>query len=164
MAGMEATWWLNDRLEQWLGERNVADTLTLSAPGNVTSEMGLALLDVADVVRRYPEVVASLAEARRRQLPAEAGAAEAGRRDRGAGRPGGVPRPVRGYPRRTGEIDITRPRVGRAAPHRRADAAGQTRDFGAGGGRPTVRTGAAEGGAQGAGGARPPPGPAGRRA
>ncbi|WP_329538778.1 rifamycin-inactivating phosphotransferase [Streptomyces sp. NBC_01358] len=57
MAGMEATWWLNDRLEEWLGEKNAADTLTLSAPDNVTSEMGLALLDVADVIRPRPEVV-----------------------------------------------------------------------------------------------------------
>ncbi|MFC1411872.1 rifamycin-inactivating phosphotransferase [Streptacidiphilus sp. N1-12] len=60
MAGMEATWWLNDTLQEWLGEKNAADTLTLSAPGNVTSEMGLALLDVADVVRPHPELVAFL--------------------------------------------------------------------------------------------------------
>ncbi|MFD8418976.1 rifamycin-inactivating phosphotransferase [Streptomyces sp. NPDC059466] len=60
MAGMEATWWLNDRLEEWLGEKNAADTLTLSAPDNITSEMGLALLDVADVIRPLPEVVAFL--------------------------------------------------------------------------------------------------------
>ncbi|MFF1570542.1 rifamycin-inactivating phosphotransferase [Streptomyces sp. NPDC058293] len=60
MAGMEATWWLNDKLQEWLGEKNVADTLTLSAPDNITSEMGLALLDVADVIRPKPEVVAFL--------------------------------------------------------------------------------------------------------
>jgi phosphoenolpyruvate synthase/pyruvate phosphate dikinase len=60
MAGMDATWWLNDKLQEWLGEKNAADTLTLSAPNNVTSEMGLALLDVADVIRPYPEVVAFL--------------------------------------------------------------------------------------------------------
>jgi pyruvate,water dikinase len=60
MAGMEATWWLNDRLLEWLGESNAADTLILSAPGNITSQMGLALLDVADVVRPCPEVVAFL--------------------------------------------------------------------------------------------------------
>ncbi|MFF3749096.1 rifamycin-inactivating phosphotransferase [Streptomyces sp. NPDC002018] len=60
MAGMEATWWLNDRLQEWLGEKNAADTLTLSAPGNITSRMGLALLDVADVIRPHPEVVAFL--------------------------------------------------------------------------------------------------------
>ncbi|MGY0021031.1 rifamycin-inactivating phosphotransferase [Streptomyces sp. YJ-C3] len=60
MAGMEATWWLNDKLLEWLGEKNAADTLTLSAPDNVTSEMGLALLDVADVIRPQSEVVAFL--------------------------------------------------------------------------------------------------------
>ncbi|MCX5144966.1 rifamycin-inactivating phosphotransferase [Streptomyces sp. NBC_00338] len=60
MAGMEATWWLNDKLQEWLGEKNAADTLTLSAPDNITSEMGLELLDVADVIRPYPQVVAFL--------------------------------------------------------------------------------------------------------
>ncbi|GGQ05387.1 putative phosphoenolpyruvate synthase [Streptomyces griseomycini] len=59
-AGMEATWWLNDKLQEWLGEKNAADTLTLSAPDNITSEMGLALLDVADVIRPHPEVTAFL--------------------------------------------------------------------------------------------------------
>jgi pyruvate,water dikinase len=60
MSAMEATWWLNEQLEAWLGERNAADTLTQSVPHNVTSEMGLALLDVADVIRPHPEVVAFL--------------------------------------------------------------------------------------------------------
>ncbi|MFD5692538.1 rifamycin-inactivating phosphotransferase [Streptomyces rubiginosohelvolus] len=60
MAGTEATWWLNDKLGEWLGEKNAADALTLSAPGNITSEMGLDLLDVADAIRPHPEVVAFL--------------------------------------------------------------------------------------------------------
>jgi len=60
MAGIEATWWLNDQLQEWLGETNAADTLTQSVSNNVTSEMGLALLDVADVIRRYPDVVTYL--------------------------------------------------------------------------------------------------------
>ncbi len=60
LAGMEATWWLNEQLQSWLGEKNAADTLTQSVPNNVTSEMGLALLDVADVIRPYPDVVAFL--------------------------------------------------------------------------------------------------------
>jgi pyruvate,water dikinase len=60
MAGMEATWWLNDQLQAWLGEKNAADTLAQSVPHNVTAEMGLALLDVADVIRPHPEVVAFL--------------------------------------------------------------------------------------------------------
>src|SRR4029078_10921546 len=32
MAGMEATWWLNDQLEAWLGEKSAAHTLTQSIP------------------------------------------------------------------------------------------------------------------------------------
>ncbi|MCX5206419.1 phosphoenolpyruvate synthase [Streptomyces sp. NBC_00237] len=64
MAGMEATWWLNEKLEEWLGEKNAADTLTLSAPDNITSEMGLELLDVADVIRPHPKVVAFLRDLR----------------------------------------------------------------------------------------------------
>src|SRR4029079_9256458 len=60
MGGMEATGWLNEHLEAWLGEKNAADTLTQSAPGNITSEMGLALMDVADAIRPHPEVVAFL--------------------------------------------------------------------------------------------------------
>ncbi|MFD6454740.1 PEP/pyruvate-binding domain-containing protein, partial [Nocardia sp. NPDC060220] len=60
MAAMEATEWLNDRLREWLGDKNAADALTQSVPGNVTSEMGLALLDVADAIRPHPAVVAYL--------------------------------------------------------------------------------------------------------
>jgi phosphoenolpyruvate synthase/pyruvate phosphate dikinase len=60
MTAMEATWWLNEHLQEWLGEKNAADTLTQSVPNNVTSEMGLALLAVADVIRPHPDVVAFL--------------------------------------------------------------------------------------------------------
>ncbi|MEI6622656.1 MAG: rifamycin-inactivating phosphotransferase [Actinomycetes bacterium] len=60
MSAMEASWWLNEHVQAWLGEKNVADTLTQSVPNNVTSQMGLALLDVADVIRPHPEVVAFL--------------------------------------------------------------------------------------------------------
>jgi len=106
MAGMEATWWLNDRMREWLGEKNAADTLTLSAPNNVTSEMGLALLDVADVIRPHPEVVAFLRgvedEGFLDELPKLAGGAEA--RD-------AIEAYLDRYGMRcVGEIDITRPR------------------------------------------------------
>ncbi len=60
MSAMDATWWLNGHLEEWLGEKNAADVLTQSVPHNVTSEMGLALLDVADVIRPHADVVAFL--------------------------------------------------------------------------------------------------------
>ncbi|MEW2611215.1 rifamycin-inactivating phosphotransferase [Streptomyces sp. NPDC047880] len=107
MAGMEATWWLNDKLQEWLGEKNAADTLTLSAPDNVTSEMGLALLDVADVIRPHPEVVAFLQNAAADdgfldELPKLAGGTEA--RD-------AIEIYLDRYGMRcAGEIDITRPR------------------------------------------------------
>ncbi|MEO6286613.1 MAG: phosphoenolpyruvate synthase [Dyadobacter sp.] len=57
MTGMNAASWVNEKMNEWLGEKNAADTLSQSVPNNVTSEMGLALLDVADVIRPYPEVV-----------------------------------------------------------------------------------------------------------
>lgn len=57
MAGFEARWWLDEHLAEWLGERDAVDVLTRSAPGNITSEMGLALLDVADAIRPHPAVV-----------------------------------------------------------------------------------------------------------
>ncbi|NLE81425.1 MAG: phosphoenolpyruvate synthase [Rhodococcus sp.] len=59
-AILETTEWLGDRMQEWLGEKNAADVLTQSVPHNVTSEMGLDLLDVADAVRPYPEVMAFL--------------------------------------------------------------------------------------------------------
>ena len=63
LTAMEAAFWLNDRLAEWLGETNVADALSQSLTGNVTAEMGLALLDVADAIRPHPEVVAFLRQA-----------------------------------------------------------------------------------------------------
>ncbi|WP_242269003.1 phosphoenolpyruvate synthase [Bacillus cereus group sp. BfR-BA-01408] len=60
MAGMNASAWINEKMEQWLGEKNAADTLSQSVQNNITSEMGLALMDVADVIRPYPEVIAYL--------------------------------------------------------------------------------------------------------
>ncbi len=57
MTGMNAATWINEKMNEWLGEKNAADVLAQSAPNNVTSEMGLQLLDVADVIRPYPEVI-----------------------------------------------------------------------------------------------------------
>ncbi|MGW6391091.1 rifamycin-inactivating phosphotransferase [Streptomyces sp. NPDC055103] len=106
MAGMEATWWLNDKLEEWLGEKNVADTLTLSAPGNVTSEMGLALLDVADVIRPRSEVVAFL-----RDVEDEGFLDELAKLPGGAEARDAIEAYLDRYGMRcVGEIDITRPR------------------------------------------------------
>ena len=106
MAGMEATWWLNDNLQEWLGEKNAADTLTLSAPDNVTSEMGLALLDVADVIRPQPEVVAFLQGVEGEDFLDELAKVAGGTEARDA-----IEDYLDRYGMRcVGEIDITRPR------------------------------------------------------
>ncbi|MGI8711761.1 MAG: rifamycin-inactivating phosphotransferase [Solirubrobacteraceae bacterium] len=106
MTAMEATGWLNEHLEEWLGEKNAADTLTQSVPNNVTSEMGLALLAVADVIRPHPDVVAFLQHVEDDGFLDEVAKLAGGREARDA---------IRSYLdkygiRCVGEIDITRPR------------------------------------------------------
>jgi pyruvate,water dikinase len=106
MSAMDATWWLNEQLQEWLGEMNAADTLTQSVPHNVTSEMGLSLLDVADVIRPHPDVVAFLRDAADDDFLDALDEIEGGRRARDA---------IRAWfdiygMRCVGEIDITRPR------------------------------------------------------
>jgi rifampicin phosphotransferase len=106
LAAMQASWQLNEQLETWLGEKNAVDTLTQSVPDNVTSEMGLALLDVADAIRPHPEVVAFLQHVGDEnfldELPALAGGREA---------QAAIGAYLDRYGMRcVGEIDITRPR------------------------------------------------------
>lgn len=60
LSAMNAATWLNEKMQEWLGETNVADTLSQSVDNNITAEMGLELLDVADAIRPYPEVIAFL--------------------------------------------------------------------------------------------------------
>ena len=64
MAAFHASAWINEKMDDWLGEKNAADTLSLSVPNNITSEMGLELLNVADVIRPYPEIIAYLQQVR----------------------------------------------------------------------------------------------------
>lgn len=64
MTGMNASSWINEKMNEWLGEKNAADILSQSVPNNITSEMGLALLDVADAIRPYPQVIAYLQQAK----------------------------------------------------------------------------------------------------
>ena len=107
MAAMDAAWWLNEQLERWLGERNAADRLSQSVPNNVTSEMGLALLDVADVIRPHPQLVEFLEQVGDDDgFLDELATMEGGAEARGA---------IEAYLERfgmrcTGEVDITRPR------------------------------------------------------
>jgi phosphoenolpyruvate synthase/pyruvate phosphate dikinase len=106
LAGMQAAWQLNERVQEWLGEKNVADALTQSVPGNVTAEMGLALLDVADVIRPHPDVVAFLQHVKNETFLDELPALDGGREARDA-----IAAYLDKYGMRcVGEIDITRPR------------------------------------------------------
>ncbi|MBB3049619.1 pyruvate,water dikinase [Prauserella isguenensis] len=106
MAVTEAVSWLDERLPEWLGEHGLTDALTQSAPNNVTSEMGLALLDVADAIRPHPEAIAVLNDTGGDEFL-----------ERLATVPGGeeARRAIRSYldnygMRCVGEIDITTPR------------------------------------------------------
>ena len=105
-AAMDATWWLNEHMQAWLGEKNAADTLTQSVAHNVTSEMGLALLDVADVIRPHPNVVAFLQNVEDESFLNAMPTLPGGRQAQNA---------IQAYldtygMRCVGEIDITRPR------------------------------------------------------
>jgi len=106
MAAWYASNWINKNMEKWLGEKSAADTLSQSVPNNVTSEMGLALLDVADVVRQYPAVIEYLEHAGAETFFADLARLEGG---------DAVAYSIREYlekygMRCSGEIDITKTR------------------------------------------------------
>jgi pyruvate,water dikinase len=108
ITGMNALGWINTKMNEWLGEKNAADTLAQSAPGNVTSEMGLALLDVADVIRPFPEVVEYLVNVKDDNFLNGLTKLNGGSETKAA-----IEGFVSQYGMRcAGEIDITRPRWG----------------------------------------------------
>jgi rifampicin phosphotransferase len=108
MAGMNAATWLNEKMMAWLGEKGVADTLSQSVSNNVTSEMGLALMDVADVIRPYPAVIAYLQRVKHDTFLAGLAELDGGREARDA-----IAAYLDKYGMRcAGEIDITRARWG----------------------------------------------------
>ncbi|MBO2535632.1 phosphoenolpyruvate synthase [Rummeliibacillus suwonensis] len=84
MAAINASTWVNEKMNEWLGEKNAADTLSQSVPNNITSEMGLALLDVADVIRPYPEVIGYLQHVKDENFLNELDKFEGGRETRDA--------------------------------------------------------------------------------
>jgi phosphoenolpyruvate synthase/pyruvate phosphate dikinase len=131
MTAMEATHWLNQHLETWLGEKNVADTLTKSVPDNVTSEMGLALLDVADVVRPHRQVVDFLQATTDDGFLDRMGELEGGPESRDA-----ILAYLDSYGMRcVGEIDISRPRWSERPTTLLPALLGNVRNFGPGAGR-----------------------------
>lgn len=111
MTAIRATWWLNEQLEAWLGEKNAADALAQSAAHNPTSEMGLALLDVADAIRPFPEVVAFLEEVKDDRFLDDGYARGLGEARGGSEARAALTAWLDRYGMRCpGEIDITRPR------------------------------------------------------
>jgi rifampicin phosphotransferase len=108
MTAMNASSWINEKMEEWLGEKAVADTLSQSVPNNITSEMGLALLDIADVIRPHPEVIAYL-----QGVPADHFLDELGTLDGGQAARDAIEAFLHQYGMRcVGEIDVTRTRWG----------------------------------------------------
>ena len=105
-TAIEASQWINEQMEAWLGEKNAVDILTQSVPHNVTSEMGLALLDVADVIRAHPDVVSLLRAVNGEQFLAALPALRDGQEAKDA-----LQSYLDAYGMRCiGEIDITRTR------------------------------------------------------
>lgn len=105
-AGTLAANWINKNLEKWLGEKNAADSLSKAVEGNITSEMGLELLDVADVVRQYPAVTEYFKHADDKTFFEDLAKLEGGNT---------VGKSLRTFLEKygircSGEIDITRPR------------------------------------------------------
>lgn len=105
-AALNALTWLNQKMGEWLGEKNVADILSQSVENNVTSEMGLALLDMADVIRPYPAVIAYLQQVKDDNFLEELIKFEGGQETQAS-----IYAFLSKYGMRcVGEIDITRPR------------------------------------------------------
>ncbi|MEV5407269.1 rifamycin-inactivating phosphotransferase [Thermopolyspora sp. NPDC052614] len=105
-VGILASRWIDKHVEKWLGEKGTANTLSMSVDHNITSEMGLDLVDVADVVRRHPEVVDYLREPDPRTFLDDLARLPGGDETTSA-----VQRYLDRYGMRCpGEIDITRPR------------------------------------------------------
>ena len=57
IVGFYALSRLSKKMKKWPDEKNITDVLSQALSNNVTTEMGLELLDVAEVVRQYPAVL-----------------------------------------------------------------------------------------------------------
>jgi rifampicin phosphotransferase len=101
------TYRLIDNLsKKWLGDATELGSISKSPPGNVTTEMGLALGDVADAVRIYPAVIAYLQQAHDATFWEDLKAVDGGEKVL----PIFLAFFARYGMRGTGEIDVTRPR------------------------------------------------------
>ncbi|WP_232331062.1 MULTISPECIES: phosphoenolpyruvate synthase [unclassified Thermoactinomyces] len=130
-AGFIALPVINRKLKKWLGEE-LSPSIQKSPPGNITSEMGLAIGDLADAARPYPEVVRYLEQAEDRTFYEGLSRVEGGDAFRAE-----LERFMERFGMRApGEIDITRVRY-REAPtmlvpsilsHMRSNAPGEHRE------------------------------------
>ncbi|SMC88194.1 rifamycin-inactivating phosphotransferase [Sporomusa malonica] len=102
MASMLIGW----LARHWLGEPSPLDELTKSVPGNVSTEMGLKLGDLADVIRPYPAALEYMKVADDATFLDSLGRVEGGT----AIRPAFAAFLAKYGMRCPGEIDITRPR------------------------------------------------------
>ncbi|KIO75753.1 phosphoenolpyruvate synthase [Pedobacter lusitanus] len=106
MNAIDASFWINEKMNEWLGEKNAADILSQSVPNNITSEMGLELLNVADIIRPYPAVTAYLQQVKEDDFLEELTRFDGGKQALDA-----INAYLNKYGMRcTGEIDITRMR------------------------------------------------------
>jgi len=106
IAAMNAATWLNEKMDEWLGEKNVSDILSQSVSNNVTSEMGLALLDVADAIRPHAAITDYLQQAKTDSFPEDLARFDGGREVRDV-----IDDYLNKYGMRcAGEIDITKTR------------------------------------------------------
>ncbi|MEN6326921.1 MAG: phosphoenolpyruvate synthase [Syntrophomonas sp.] len=106
IVGMQAANWINKKMEKWLGEKGAVDVLSQSVDNNITSEMGLELLDVADAVRSYPAVIEYFHNASNENFFEDLAKLKGGE---------AVSQTIKAYLEKYGmrcsaEIDITRPR------------------------------------------------------
>lgn len=106
MTSMNAANWINDKMQLWLGEKNCVDAVSQSLPDNVTSEMGLELLNIADLIRPFPAIIEFLQNTNNENYLEELPIFEGGK---------GIQSAIMSFlnkygMRCAGEIDITRPR------------------------------------------------------
>lgn len=107
VPGVVASVLLRERLRNWLNQEEVISVLNKSLTGNVTSEMGLALGDVAEMVRPYPELIRYLSQSQEKDDFLEGLSSVSG----GAAFQQNFVQFLHQYGMRCpGEIDISRPR------------------------------------------------------
>ncbi|SFL48894.1 pyruvate, water dikinase [Paenibacillus sp. 1_12] len=111
LSGVIASKLIQELAIRWLNDKEVIHTLNKSLTGNVTSEMGLMIGDLADLARPYPEVIRLIHEGNVSSFREDLLTVEGGSHFLA-----GWDRFIQLYGMRcAGEIDITRPRWGEDA-------------------------------------------------